>query len=254
MFIFRLIFLLLLFSCNGNGITENDLLHNARTAFLIGENVSAENLYKQYLQFYPTGKFRYEAWERIYDITVNLRNNKLEALPILDAMQLEFSNDKDSVINILELTAKLYSDLYLTEQAIETWEKYIRISQIETYRINYARLQLSRLYNLINKHELSFKVMRECRTTHDENHVYLKCQLQEAQLFLKLQQVSQASEILENLITKINANSDIYFESNLLLAEIYELQNDNFKAKQLYQNLLIYFPENQVIKSRLLIN
>lgn len=240
----------ILFSCSTNDVTESNLLHRARTAYLIGENITSEDIYKQYLQLYPKGQFRYEAWQRIYDITVNLKYKKIDALPILDAMILEFSEDKLLMIEIIELLAQVNTDLFFTEKAIGAWEQYLDIA-VNEQNTNFAKLQLSKLYSSINKYDLALKALENCKSTVDTKNIFQDCELQEAKILVKLNLNENACKILEKIISESNSYNNIYYESGLLLAEIYELQNKTTLAKNLYENLLSYYPSHNVIKSRL---
>lgn len=242
--------ILILFSCSNADDIETNLLHRARTAYLIGENITSEDIYKKYLQSYPTGKFRYEAWRRIYDITVNLKYKKKDALPIIDAMILEFSNDKSLMIEILELSAQVYTDLLLTDKAIDIWGQYLDIVGNEQDN-NLARLQLSKLYASINQYEMALKTLENFKSTSDTNTITQECELQEAKILVKLNLNDKACKILNKIITESKTYNNIYYESVLILAEIYEIQNNKQLAKNLYKNLLSYYPSHNVIKSRI---
>ena len=73
---------LALFFCAGlfSGCTDEparpaDGLHEARQAFARKEFLDAERQYELYLQQHPEGTQRWEAWERLVDIALSIRQS-----------------------------------------------------------------------------------------------------------------------------------------------------------------------------------
>ncbi|MEF3698344.1 tetratricopeptide repeat protein [Desulfolutivibrio sp.] len=249
---FLLIFLIFLSqSCSQDNDIESKIINSARTAYLTGENITSEEFYKNYLQQFPKGKYRLEAWERIYDITINLRKDKINALPLLEAMLLEFANEKQLYPSLLKKTAVLQSDLNNNELSIQLWNKYIGLVEITDIEKNEARIQLSKQYLFCNNFDLALKSLRDCNKTIDLDGVFSLCQLQEAQVLFRLNEFDAASALLLNLRNSFRKNSDIYLESSFLLGDIYELKHDRPAAIKIFESIVDSYPNTLAVKTRI---
>lgn len=237
--------------CSSNTNSESNIIQNARTAFLTGENIAAENFYKNYLKDFPNGEYRLEAWERIYDITVNLRKDKVNALPLLDAMLLEYANDKKLLPQIIQKLANLCSDLFQHEKSIELWIKYIELEILTDSQRNLARLQLSKEYLLLKNFDLALQVLRMCIDDKDSEGVFSSCQIQEAQVLFRMNQYDAATFLLLSLRSNYPKQSNIYLDATFLLGDIFEILQNKTKAIEMYESILESYPNTRAVITRL---
>ena len=83
------IFILLsfLFAC-GKDKPESGYIDEARAAFNNKEYLEAEKFYERYLREVPEGAERWEAWDRVAYVALNIRRDEALAADIFEAMQI----------------------------------------------------------------------------------------------------------------------------------------------------------------------
>lgn len=238
-------------SCGKPADPETELLHSARTAYITGENLTAEDLYQKYLQGYPDGGYRLEAWNRLCDIAVNLRKDKAGAVPLIEAMLLEYGADANLRPELLRRAAQLQADLHEYPKACEYFEKYLGEAGVPPTDRNTARQLLAKLYELQRREDDSLRVLRECHAEKDPGSVFLDCKLESANLLVRMQQYDAAAASLMELRDQVSAGSLVWSRAGFLLGEIYEHNHENDKAVAMYQSILDSFPNPQAVRSRL---
>jgi tetratricopeptide (TPR) repeat protein len=243
--------LLLLVACSSQPDSETLLIHSARTAYITGENLTAEDLYQKYLQNFPHGGYRLEAWNRLYDISVNLRNDKKGAVPLVDAMLLEYASDPQLHAELLKRAAHIHSDLHEYALSARFWEDYIRLPGIDPSTRNDARVQLSKVYVLLKQTEESLRILHECRQDPDPLHFYLECQLESANVLVHVNQYEKAKDVLITLRTQAPVGSVLWSRISFLLADVYEHEHEPGKAREIFESILNTFPNQQVVKTRI---
>jgi len=230
---------------------ESNIIHSARTAYLTGENITAENLYKKYLQEFPNGKYRFEAWERIYDITTNLRKDKISSLPLLDAMLMEYASDRNLYPQILKKYAILHLDLFQNDESIKLWLKYIGLTIISDSEKNNGRLQLSKQYLLQNNFDSALLVLRKCNECIDSEGFYSFCKLQEAEVLFRMNQIDAATSLLQSIRRDYPKQSIIYLEASFLLGDIFEIIQNKSDALEMFESILASYPNTQAVRTRI---
>jgi tetratricopeptide (TPR) repeat protein len=238
-------------ACGAGPDSESQLLHSARTAYITGENLSAEDLYQKYLQDYPEGAYRLEAWNRLYDIAVNLRGDKRGAVLLVDAMLMEYAADPALIPELISRAAQLHGDLHDYEKAGTFWTQYIGLPQVPQPRRNQARLRLAKVYAVQKRIEDSLRILRECQQVKDEEQVYASCQLEEAGGLIRLERHDAAKALLLDLRSKVPAGSAVWNQAGFLLGEIYEQAHQTAQAIEVYESLLDTFPNPQAVRTRI---
>jgi len=243
--------LFLLASCSSQPDAETLLIHSARTAYITGENLTAEDLYQKYLQNFPQGVNRLEAWNRLYDIRVNLRNDKKGAVPLVDAMLMEYATDASLRPELLKRAAHIHADLHEYAASASFWVQYIALPGIDAAARNDARLQISKIYVLLKQLDDSLRTLRECRQDQDAQAFYLECELESANVLVRMGQYGAAKDVLVNLRSQVQERSVLWSRVSFQLADVYEHEHQNDKALEIFASILDTFPNPQVVKTRI---
>jgi tetratricopeptide (TPR) repeat protein len=230
---------------------EQALLHGARTAYITGENLTAEELYQRYLQEFPQGAQRLEAWNRLYDIAVNLRKEPTKALPIVDAMLLEYASDPAVLPEVIERAAGLHGALREWEVAGELWTRYLQLPGISEPRRSLARVQLAKSLTLDRKAEQALSVLRECGKIGEEPAVIFQCRIEEAGILLRMDQFDAARTMLHKLMSLEGLDPGRRAQAGFLLGETYEALQLTPEAIKTYESILEDYPNPQAGRARL---
>ncbi|MGC9080926.1 tetratricopeptide repeat protein [Sulfurihydrogenibium sp.] len=116
--------------------------------------------------------------------------------------------------------------------------KYPNYPMVDT-----LKLQLASIYEEKGELEKAEKIYKELSQKNTQEGNYAKYKL--AEIYYKSNQTDKAKNILSQLID--SPDKDIYFQTNLLLAKIYEEEGDKDKAIEIYQRI----SDNDDIKFKL---
>ncbi|QLA14648.1 tetratricopeptide repeat protein [Desulfolutivibrio sulfoxidireducens] len=241
----------LIAACGQPGDPAPAILHDARTAYITGENLTAEELYQRYLQEFPQGENRLEAWNRLYDIAVNLRKDMRKAVPIVDAMLLEYASDPAVFPEVVERAAGLHGALREWDIAAGLWTRYIQLPGITGAHRSQARIQLAKCLTLDKKAEQALAVLRECGQSGEESGVIFQCRIEEAGILLRMDQFDAAKTKLQDLLSSSDVDSGRRAQAGFLLGETFEALQLKAEAIRTYESILADYPNPQAVKARL---
>ncbi len=230
---------------------EFGLLHGARTAYITGENLTAEELYQRYLQDFPQGKNRLEAWNRLYDIAVNLRKEPARAVPIVDAMLLEYASDPAVYPEVVERAAGLHGALREWEAAVGLWTKYLELPGVTGSRRSLARVHLAKCLVLDRKEERALAVLRECGRDRAGIEVLFQCRIEEAGILVRMDQFDAARTTLGEILALDGLDPGRRAQAGFMLGETYEALKQKAEAIRAYESILDDYPNPQAVKARL---
>ena len=144
----RFLLCLLLLVCVVACSTDNEEtreLQDVRTAYTEGFYLKARAGYEQYLQRFPQGQFRFEAWNRLLEIAVDVSGDQKRAISILEAMILEYDQDQEIAWELMNHLAELYEQNGQIMQALETRDKSLFFVGEDTQRMLITRLAIASL-------------------------------------------------------------------------------------------------------------
>ncbi len=119
--ILPVLFSFLLPGCPGHE-EDTSYFDQAEYYFSRGQFSQAGTLYRQYIDTGHDSK-RYEAWNRLFSIRVDIYGDVQGGLDILKAMQMEFDEKKDRVLDINVRIAGLYDRLGQPRDSYRVWKK-----------------------------------------------------------------------------------------------------------------------------------
>ncbi|PIE68637.1 MAG: hypothetical protein CSA21_06505 [Deltaproteobacteria bacterium] len=102
---------------------NEELMDQGNKAMSQGRFQDAQQAFQQYLQHAPTGKDRWQAWQRLVTIQHDIRKDMDRANKLLATMYLEFKSDPTRTAHILMQQAQVSTALGDTEAALAYLEK-----------------------------------------------------------------------------------------------------------------------------------
>lgn len=253
-FLFSLIMVVALFGlmgCDTGGSPGSDDIDRARESYSKGLYLEAEKDYERYLQVEPQGVFRKEAWDRLSEIAIKVKNDYDRAVVLLEAMYLELGTDPQEAWRIMFELGNVYALLNNRAKAIESYEKCLIHASESPENTYTTQLQMAKLYRSMGNYELVAQTLENCADNAVSNEGKARCLYELAQSYSFISNWSQSKRALENLLELQGVSTETMALSTFLLADIYEAERNYEKTYELLLSIKDTYPNPLVIESRL---
>ncbi|MBU1247291.1 MAG: DUF3808 domain-containing protein [Proteobacteria bacterium] len=240
----------ILVACSQGGGDTSDI-KPIREAYAKGFYLEARSGYERYLQLYPKGEFRLEAWERLLEIAMNVSGNMDQAISLLEAMILEFGHENEAAWDLMNRLADMYEQNNQRTQALAALEKSLDFSADDPGKTIDTRMHMARLYRTEREYDLAVDLLKRCVEEATDPKLRAECLYEEAQTYSYMQSWGQAKEVLEVIVKEKQADEAIYPQAVFLLADVYEQELNYPKARALFESIKETYPNPKVIEIRL---
>ncbi|WP_300158969.1 hypothetical protein [Solidesulfovibrio sp.] len=230
---------------------ENAALTAARTAFIDGDYLASETGYQNYLQAYPIGKGRLEAWQRLADVNQFARNAPAKAATILETAFLEFGSDPDVGPDIGLRAARIRLALRDYEHASKLLEKLLKREALSsTFR---AEAMDVLLQSKIDANDLSgaTALLQQAVSLETDASVLAQLHFRLALLYLQLDASDKAEALLRSLYDNPGTPQKLRARAGFFLASILEARRQTDEADRIYASLLGIYPNSLVIEKKI---
>ena len=122
-------FLLMLGACRGHDLSE-EVYTRAEQAFSRGEYHSAEKFYQEYVQQFPGGTKRWEAWRRLVVIARDINKDNTATRELLAAVYLEYKTTPRRALAVLKEEVELCRAMGDLEECMVLLEKALGIQNL----------------------------------------------------------------------------------------------------------------------------
>ncbi len=264
--------LCLLCGCNQKQNDAGDI-DAARVAYANGNFTEAERIYESYLQYNADGSYRWEAWNRLLDISLNVLGNYDKSTSLLEAMSLEFSHDPEQSWKLSVKLAQLQEDAKQWNEAIGTWQSALEIDGLDDSHYPEVYLHMARIYRRQHAIDLAEEALKACEADASLPDTRALCLYELAQTLEYMQRRIEAQSIaltpaqvrafdpktnqerIKELLLKIMNLEGVESErkalAGFMLAEVYENMNMVPKAIELLQSIRDIYPNPKVVDVRL---
>lgn len=246
-----IIFSALLAACEQEPAKLADGLYEARQAFARKEFLDAERQYERYLQQNPEGAQRWEAWERLVDIALSIREDQRLATDILEAMALEYNEDPKRGREALERLGQVYESGHRWDQALDAWKRLLAFPGVSKDEQGRLQLKLAKIYQLRGQNDLAATSLRSCLDMKTAPEVNASCLYELAQVFMLNEQGEQAKIYLMELGKISNAPLEIKVLGAFALADFEEEQGNFQKSLDIFESIKNIYPNPDAVEARI---
>lgn len=227
------------------------LLETARRAFLDSQYLRAEATYEHYLQAYPAGQDRLEAWRRLADIALDFRETPDKAATLLEAAVLEFAGDPATVGDLSAAAASLRFDRKEYARAAADCRAVVDLAgAADDTRLD-CQLLLARL-ELAQGNEAQAQARYEaCRQSDLPQAASARCALAQAELLLRLERYADAEPLLQKIFAGATFSPALRAQAGFALGQLKETAADKFAAREIYKAVRPLHPNPLVVDKRL---
>jgi tetratricopeptide (TPR) repeat protein len=244
-----------------------DDLALGREYMLNRDFMEAEKSFERYLRVNTNGKDRWEAWNELVGLALNVRHDRNAAIELLLAMRQEYETllgsgsvaaDPPLMLElrhyrrlILDRLAYQYEQSRHYEGALDLWGSLVKdpetplLQKAESLR-NLARIYLRRL-----EFESSRDVLALCTEMEIPQSAKFDCRYDLADLYMIMGDMDSGIKTLRGLLEQEGMDDDKRVLSIFMLADALEQQGNRESALGLFETIRFSYPNARVVETRI---
>ncbi len=250
-----LCFLAILALTAGCAATEENpeaaLLRQARAAFVSGEFLHSEELYQNYLETYPEGADRLEAWNRLFDISRNILQDNDKAAKIVEASMIDASVNPENLPGLYEKAAELYVLMKDYARAVVLFDDYLRFPGISPEKAHWARLSKARALAQAERGLEALETFGQCARLAPGPDPAAECLGEQAALLVRQKRTGEARSIYGQIVSNEGVSAARKALAGFSLAEMLEAEGKKKEALALYESILETYPNQKAVQTRM---
>ncbi|MFP4315822.1 MAG: tetratricopeptide repeat protein [Desulfovibrionales bacterium] len=228
------------------------VLIEAESAFSRGSYLESEKLYERYLQAYPEGEHRFESWNRLLAVSRFIRRSPLRSVELLEAMHLEFGDDREHSKTILFELAAEHTRHRQFEKAASVYERILQLEGLGNTDEFIARKELFRISRGLGDFEAARAILGPALDLDLSALQRAEVLYDMANLALYQQEDQVAEEYLQTILGMPEAaESEVVVLATYALADLFERSGRVDQARALFLSIRKSHPNPPVVESRL---
>ncbi|MDL2316547.1 tetratricopeptide repeat protein [Desulfovibrio sp. OttesenSCG-928-A18] len=235
-----------------HGEAPKDDLELAEQALKERDTSEAEMRFERYLRKNPAGEQRWEVWQRLLAISLNMRQDKATAKEYLEIMLEEFASDAPKRRSVALNLARLCNETGAYARAVSLWEALGHDGGLpDEERATVYRL-LSQAYLRRLEFTMATDVLELCLQLPVAGSTKADClySLAETQMFTD--DLKAAEQSLHNLLALPEALPERRVLGIFMLADVMDQQMRYKEALKLFESIRDSYPNSKVVEVRLL--
>lgn len=237
-------------ACSSEESSDNSL-EEARQSFANKEFLDSEKLYERFLRQVPESEDRWEAWDRIAYIALNIRRDEHLAADILEAMALEYADKPEQYQDVLKRLAEIYESNHRWDRAQSAWARMLRSSSLEAEEQGQAHLHLAQIYQRRLDYVNATRHLESCLGLKLEPGIRAQALYSMAMVHGDQGEASEAEKKLLELTTMPDAPHEIQVQGLFMLADLMEEQGKPKEALELFKSIENTYPNPAAVEVRI---
>jgi tetratricopeptide (TPR) repeat protein len=230
--------------------TAGQVLAEARQAWLAGDFPQAEADYQRYLQAFPQGADRLEAWKRLADIAYAVRGQAAAALTLLEAGLLEKGIDEARFFELAGLAVETAMASRQYAKAAALARELLARDGAPSALVVQATVALEQALDAQGDGRGAREALEQCRTRLGDDIASAPCSLRLG-LLLSGQESKEAQAIFQGLYDNGAVEARIRAQAGFALGEAAEARQDKATARTWYEAVKNSYPNPMVIAKKL---
>ena len=229
-------------------------LVKAREAFQAGLYLEAEAAFEEFIQAHPGHEARWEAWSRLTDIALSVKNDPDKGLALQEAMLLEFGDDSERAAIILLRIGDIHLTRGRLEDAVEAWRKAEQL-ELESGKYLPFIIRLARAFRDMGDYEQARQLFARCLEQTSGPAIRAECEYDLALTYSFLENWAMAQSILEEMLSEEQTRERMDAEQRsvtaFLLADMYAQQGEVARARELLEAIRVTHPNPMAVDAKL---
>ena len=248
----RLVCGLLMVCLSGCGqLPLGDDLAAAAEASRLGEWSLAEKLLERYLRTAEDPEARWEAWNRLLDVSVKANPDNTWAVDYLDTMLLEFEDSGDRVRDILHRLALAHEARGHLDRAADTWTRLINEPDLQVDESAIIHRRLARIYLRQRRFGEAENVLQACLSLAAAPGRQAECLYDLADLASTQEYFDGAALLARQVMELDGVDPLLNARAGFILADALEQQGQKDEAMKQFIGIRDKYPNSRVIDARI---
>lgn len=243
--------LVCLSGCREDASHPPDVLEQARSAFSRGLYLQAEGAFETFLKNHPMHEARWEAYTRLVDIALSVKNDPERGLKLLEEMLPEFIDRKDRALQILLQTGDLQRASDQPDQAMASWRRAWSLPGVSAKDLAPFSLRIARALRAKGEFSASRDALERCRITAVSPDVQQACAYELALTSTLMDDNQRAISLLKELLQRPDLPDEDRGVAAFLLADIFTQDKRYEEAQKLLTSIRDTHPNPLAVDARL---
>jgi len=249
MILFFLLFPLLLTGCEK--AAPPDDMADARKAAGERRYGEAEKLLERYLRLNPEGEERWEAWQRLLQITLDVRGDDKAGMELLEAMYLEFGMDGDKAREVLVRLGGLLETARRWDRAADAWRKLIEVPDLSADENARAHRRLARIHASRREFCIAEDVLHQCLQLKATDARRAECLYDLADVQMSMEHFARGADLARQILAMPGAERDLKALAGFMLGDALEQQGKTAEALAAFEAVRETYPNELVVETRI---
>ena len=236
-------------ACEKSPLVGDDL-EEAKVAILAHNWTLAERLLERYLRMEQGLDKRWEAWQRLLEVTTSAGKDYRTALDYLEAMLQEFYEDEARTKSILLRMGELNESLRRYDRAADVWSTYIGLSGLTPEEAVSAHRRLAQIHIRNRRFEAGEDVLQGCLALVAPDTERALCIYDLADSQMARERWKDASDLALQIMD-MEADAKTKGLAAFLLGDALEQQNVLGDALNYFEAARGSYPNERVVENRI---
>ncbi len=240
---------LLACGCDRAPLVADDL-EEARAAAQERNWTLAERLLQRYLRSQQEPDKRWDAWQRLLEVTRSAGPDPRAALEYLEAMLMEFAEDDARAEIVLRRMGELNESLRRYDKAADAWSTYIELAGLDAEEAVEAHRRLARLHFRARRFEAGEDVLQSCLALPFPEAATARCLYDLADMHAAREQWEEVTGLALQILD-LKTGDELQGRASFLLADALEQQNKLSEALRYFEAARNRYPNEMVVDNRI---
>ena len=231
--------------------SEAQVLETARRAFLDSQFLRAETAYQSYLQTFPQGASRLEAWKRLADINLDVRESPDKAAALFEAAVLEYAGEPAIAADLLTKAAELRFSRKDYPKAAAHCQAVLALPNAPDAKVLACYLLAARIDLAQHNDNEALRRYEACRQASLPEDEKARCTLAKAELLGRMERPKEAEPLLQAVFQAAAIAPALRAQAGFTLGQLYEGRQDKAAARTVYEAVRPLHPNPLVVDKRL---
>jgi len=211
----------------------------------------AEMYFQRYLRKNPDGKDRWEVWQQLLSISLDMRQDRAMAGEYLEIMLLEFQADPARRRQIQMSLANLYKDMRLPARAFRLWEVLATDPGLSDEDRALVYRELSHAYLRRLEFTPAIDILAQCLQLDVPPDTKADCLYALAETQMLTDNPEASERALRELLLLTNVSGERRVLATFTLADVLEQRDKLQEAHSLFESIRTAYPNTKVVTIRL---
>lgn len=213
--------------------------------------IEAEKSFERYLRGNPKGEDRWEVWNQLVELALNVRHDRNAAIELLQAMLQEYALIPEKRRIVQDNLAYQYEQARNFEGSVELWGNLVKDPETPLEQKADSLRNLARVYLRRLEFEPAKEVLTLCMELNIPQSGKFDCQYDLADLYMIMDNMDDGIKELRNLLDQEGIDDDKRVLAIFMLADALEQQGNRDSATALFESIRFVYPNPKVVEARI---